>query len=406
MSFVRFLPRLLFFLATIAGVAAMAWLAGQWTRTQTTAYQQEGGDSNIVRNVDAPWRTLNPDTIEDQVLQFYLNLNRDAIDRPVDPNAEPVPFHVALGETGSDISLRLEDLGLIRNAGLFRLYMRLNGIDQKLEAGDFLLSKAMTVPEIAEALQSARAEDVLVRIPEGKRAEEIAQVLDEAGVVGAADFLATVRSGDLALLGLPDYSLIKDKPAGLSFEGYLFPDTYRFPVGATSAQVLRIMFETLELRLDDNLRQAIAASGLSFHQALTLASIIEREAVLADERPLIASTYRNRLGDTCANESFGYLQADPTAQYAMGFDSEKDTWWPTVEKVEDYLQYNSPYNTYVYPGLPPGPIASPSLASIQAAIQPAETLYCYFMASGDGAHVFAMTGAEHQLNVQTYGLAP
>lgn len=405
MSFVRFLPRLLLFLATIAGIATMAWVANQWTRSQSTAYEQEGSGAKIVRNVNAPWRTLNPDTIEDQVLQFYLNLNSDSISTPVDPNAEPVPFHVALGETGYDISLRLEDLGLIRNASLFRLYMRLNGIDQKLEAGDFLLSKAMTVPEITEALQSARAEEIVVRIPEGKRAEEIAQLLEEAGVVGAADFLASVRSGDLALLGLPDYPLLKDKPAGISFEGYLFPDTYRFPIGATSAQVLRIMFDTLEFRIDDNQRQEIAASGLSFHQVLTLASIIEREAVLADERPLIASTYRNRLGDICASETFGYLQADPTAQYAMGFDPETGTWWPTVEKVEDYLQFNSPYNTYVYPGLPPGPIASPGLASIQAAIHPAETLYCYFVASGDGAHVFATTGAEHQLNVQTYGLS-
>ncbi len=402
MSLLRFLPRLLLFLATIAGIAAAAWLAGQWTREQSTAYRQEDAGARMVRNANAPWRTLNPDNIENQALQFYLNLNRDAIEKPVDANAEPIPFHVALGETGFDISERLQDLGIIRSASLFRLYMRLNGIDQKLEAGDFLLSKSMAVPAIAEALQSARAEEITVRFAEGKRAEEIAQILEEAGAVGAADFLASVRTGDLKLLGLPDYPLLKDKPVGLSFEGYLFPDTYRFPIGATSAQILRAMFDTLEFRIDNNMRQQIAASGLTFHQVLTLASIIEREAVLADERPLIASAYRNRLGEKCVRETFGYLQADPTAQYAMGYSPDQKTWWPTVEKVEDYLQINSPYNTYVYPGLPPGPIASPGLASIQAAIAPADTSYCYFVASTGGAHVFAETGAQHQLNVQTY----
>ncbi|MCS7039380.1 MAG: endolytic transglycosylase MltG [Anaerolineae bacterium] len=403
MSLLRFLPRAVFFLTVVVALGLVGRTAAEWTRAQVTAYEREGADAGLVRFVDAPWRTLRPDNLETQVLQFYLNLRRSDIERPVDPNGAPVAFHVEFGETGFEISERLENLGLIRDAALFRLYMRLNGIDQQLEAGDFLLSPAMTMPEIAEALQSARAEDILVRIPEGRRAEEVAQILEENGVVGAAEFLASVRAGDLALLGLPDYPLLRDKPAGLSFEGYLFPDTYRFPVAATSAQVLRIFFDNLEARVDDNLRQQIAASGLTFHQVLTLASIVEREAALAEERPLIASTYRNRLGETCARETFGYLQADPTAQYAMGYSIEQQTWWPTVEKVEDYQQFNSPYNTYLYPGLPPGPIASPSLASIVAVVNPAETNYCYFVASSGGAHVFAETGAEHQLNVQTYG---
>ena len=402
MRFVQALTRLLLFAATVAAVAAVFWLATQWTRSQSEAYKSEGSAANLVRNVDSPWRTLNPDNLEDQVMRFYLNLNRASVFEPMDANAEPRPFHVALGETGLSISERLQDEGIIRDAAMFRLYMRLNGIDQQLEAGDFLISPAMTVPEITEALQSAQATDVVVRIPEGKRAEEIARVLEEAGLADAAAFLAAVRSGDLALLGLPEYPLIKDKPVGVSFEGYLFPDTYRMPLGATPAALLRVMFENLELRVDEPMRQRMAASGLTFHQVLTLASIVEREAVLADERPIIASTYRNRLGETCANEVFGYLQADPTAQYAMGYSDELETWWPTVEKVEDYLEINSPYNTYVYPGLPPGPIASPSLASIVATIAPAETAYCYFVASTGGAHVFAQTGAEHLGNVEQY----
>ncbi|MCO6452911.1 MAG: endolytic transglycosylase MltG [Caldilineales bacterium] len=402
MSVFRNLARFAIFAIALLAIVVIYRISMEWTRAQAAVYEQEGTGSGLVRNVDAPWRSLNPDNLENQALQFYLNVNRNAIDRPVDPAAEAVPFHVELGETGFSISERLQEMGVIQSASLFRLYMRLNGIDQKLEAGDFQVSAAMTVPEIAETLQEARAEDVIVRIPEGRRAEEIALLLEEQGIVNAADFLAAVRTGDTALLGLPDYPLLSSKPPGLSFEGYLFPDTYRLPVGASPATILRVMFETLELRVDADMRARIAASGLSFHQALTLASIVEREAALADERPLIASTYRNRLGEICASEVFGYLGADPTAQYAMGYSPDQQTWWPTVETVEDYLKFNSPYNTYLYPGLPPGPIDSPGLSSIVAAIEPAETLYCYFVASTGGAHVFARTGAEHQLNVLTF----
>jgi len=402
MSLLRAIPRFFLFLAVIAAVAAVFWFATQWTRSQSSAYESEGADSGLVRNTGAPWKNLNPDNLETQALEFYLNLNRQSVDDPVDPTASPVPFHVELGETGFSISERLQDLGLIRDASLFRLYLRLNGLEQKLEAGDFTLSAAMTAPEMADALQRALSQDVVVRFPEGRRAEEIALLLEEQGVVSAVDFMAAVRTGDTAILGLPDYPLLSDKPPGVSFEGYLFPDTYRLPVGARASDVLRVMFETLEFRVDDDLRSRIAAGGLTFHQVLTLASIVERETALADERPLIASAYRNRLGEICANEVAGYLGADPTAQYAMGYSAEQETWWPTVQTVEEYLDTNSPYNTYLYPGLPPGPIASPGIASIEAALNPAETLYCYFVASSGGAHVFAQTGAEHQFNVQTY----
>lgn len=402
MTILRTIPRLFIFVVAIAAVGAVAWLANEYTQVQSQAFVSEGSTSGLVRNLDAPWRTLNPDNIENQALQFYLSINRESIEQPVDLNGENVRFHVDFGETGFGISERLQDLGLIRDASIFRLYMRLNGIEQSLEAGDFVLSPAMSAPEIAEALQSAQREDILVRIPEGRRAEEIARLLDDEGVLDAAEFLAAVRTGDLSLLSLPEYELLVDKPPGVSFEGYLYPETYRFPVNASPSDVLRIMFDTLELRVGEEMRQQLAAGGLTFHQVLTLASIIEREAALADERPIIASTYRNRLGETCADEVFGLLAADPTAQYAMGFDAEKDSWWPTVETVEEYLEINSPYNTYLYAGLPPGPIDSPSLASIQAALYPASTTYCYFVASSGGAHVFSESGAQHQLNVETY----
>ena len=398
---IKTLPRFLLFLAVIATLVAIGLVARAWTQEQAVAYLQEGPETGLVRNTTAAWKNLNPDNFETQALQFYLNLNRDAIYKPVDPNGQPVTFRVELGETAGSIAERLEAAGLIRDAGLFKLYLRLNNLEQKLEAGKFVLSPAMTVPEIAQALQQARREDILVRIPEGKRAEEIAQVLEEAGVLDATSFMAAVRTGDLNLLGLPDYPLLQDKPPGASFEGYLFPDTYRMPEDATPADVLRQMFDNLESKITQKDRDAIAASGRTFFQTLILASIVEREAVLDEERPIIASTYLNRLGPVCEKEVFGYLAADPTVQYAMGYDPEQDTWWPTVPDVEDYLKVNSPYNTYLYPGLPPGPISNPGLASIKAAIYPAHTDYCYFVATGDGRHVFSQTGAEHQLNVQS-----
>ncbi len=394
-------PRFLLFLAVLATLIAVGLVARAWTQQQAVAYVKESPETGLVRHTTASWKKLNPDNFETQALQFYLNMNRKAIYEPVDPNGQPVEFRVELGETGRSISERLEAMGLIRDAGLFRLYLRVNNLEQKLEAGKFTLSPAMNVPEIAEALQQARREDILVRIPEGKRAEEIAQILEDAGVLQAADFMAAVRSGDLNLLGLPDYPLLRDKPPGASFEGYLFPDTYRMPADAEPADVLAQMFDNLESKIEQKDRDAVAASGRTFFQVMILASIVEREAARDDERPLIASTYLNRLGPVCEKEVFGYLAADPTVQYAMGYDPEQGTWWPTVPNVEDYLKVNSPYNTYLYPGLPPGPISNPGLASIKAAIYPAQTSYCYFVATGDGRHVFSETGAEHELNVQS-----
>ena len=398
---VKTFPRFLLFVGVLAALVVMGLLARGWTQSQVVAYQQEVPESGLVRHTTAVWKNLNPDNFETQALQFYLNMNRAAIYQPVDPQGETVDFEVALGETGRSISERLQELGLIHDASLFRLYLRLNNLEQKLEAGDFQLSPAMTVPQIAEALQQARQDDILVRIPEGKRAEEIAQVLEEAGLVDANEFMAAVRTGDTALLGLPDYPLMQDKPPGSSFEGYLFPDTYRFPVRGAPADILGQMFENLESKIEQKDRDAVAASGRTFYQVLILASIVEREAARDDERAVIASTYINRLGPVCEKEVSGYLSADPTVQYAMGYDPEQDTWWPTVASVEDYLKINSPYNTYLYPGLPPGPIANPSLASIKGAIYPAQTTWCYFVASGDGGHVFSETGAQHELNVQT-----
>jgi UPF0755 protein len=197
---------------------------------------------------------------------------------------------------------------------------------------------------------------------------------------------------------LGDYPFVPD--ALTTLEGYLFPDTYRLPARATPADLVRRMLDNFGQRLKPEIEVAAAENGRSLAQVIIMASIVEREAPRADERPLVASVYWNRLSGVCTKEVGGaYLQADPTVQYAAGQPGE---WWWKPASVEAYASIESPYNTYLRPGLPPSAIASPGLSAIEAAAQPAETKYCFFVAIGDGAHVFAVTLAEHEANMARY----
>ena len=197
------------------------------------------------------------------------------------------------------------------------------------------------------------------------------------------------------------YAFLAGRPGKPSLEGYLFPDTYRLPARASSSEVLAAMLNNFDEKVGPGVRAAAADSGMSLQDAVTLASIVEREAVQADERPLIASVYRNRLANACPDVGGPYLQADPTVQYARGRPGD---WWWKPQSIEEYQFVQSPYNTYLNPGLPPGPIASPGLSALEAAVNPAETVYCFFVATGeDGRHVFARTLAEHEANVAIYG---
>jgi UPF0755 protein len=193
-----------------------------------------------------------------------------------------------------------------------------------------------------------------------------------------------------------DHPLLADRPAGASLEGYLFPDTYRLPAQATPEDLLTRMLDNMQGRLPIGWEGMGSAQGLTFYELLTVASIVEREAVVPEERPTIASVYLNRLQEGM------YLQADPTVQYAMGYQPETGQWWKTPVTLEEYENVNSPYNTYLYPGLPPGPICSPGADSILAVLQPAQTPYLFFVARGDGSHVFAETLEEHERNIQLY----
>jgi len=242
---------------------------------------------------------------------------------------------------------------------------------------------------------------VLVTIPEGFRAEEIAERLAENNVMEPDRFLAAVRQP--RSLGIfDDYDFLQDLPPDAGLEGYLFPDTYRFPVFAAQPEIVLASFlDNFENKVG---RDGLVGggSGLSGRNLITLASIVEREAVQADERPLIAGVYLNRLNGACVVEVGGnYLQADPTVQYARG---TVGNWWWKPQRIEEYVTVTSPYNTYLNPGLPPGPISSPGLSAIEATRNPAASDYCFFLATGDeGRHVFARTLAEHEQNLRIYG---
>lgn len=387
-------------LVTLGAVVMMAvisrnHLIGQWEKRPETT---EG----LVTSGQLAGEALSLDNLEDTLLGLYLRAQQAAISAPAGTGTQPVPFSIEQGETASTVAERLQEMGLITDAGLFGLYMRYNSIDQRLEAGDFELAYSMNMPQIADALQNAIVREVTLSVPEGWRAEQVAELLQQQGIMDAESFMAAIRLGDTVALGIGSYDFLRDRSGRATLEGYLFPDTYRIPTRAKPAEVLAAMLGNFEQKVPASFQSDAVASGRTLADAVILASIVEREAVQADERPLIASVYLNRLSGVCDADVGGpYLQADPTVQYARGRPGD---WWWKPQSVEEYKTVDSIYNTYLYPGLPPGPIASPGLSALDAAIHPAETQYCFFVATGnDGRHVFARTYAEHQINVAQYG---
>jgi len=326
---------------------------------------------------------------EETLIGFYLRLHQAEIERPASDDDTPVTFVVQPGETAGEIASRLAELGLVTDAELFRLFMRYHGVDANLEAGEYTLRPNMTMAEIAEALQQARLEEVEVTIPEGWRSEEIADMLERENIMDGDEFLRMVREGTF------DYDFLADRPSGATLEGYLFPDTYRIPAQARPQDLIQRMLDNFGRQFTPQMRQDAAAQGLTVFQVVVLASIVEREAVIPEERPIIASVYLNRL------EKGMYLQADPTVQYAKGYDPNTGKWWNPMQ-IEEADTVDSPYNTFQHPGLPPGPICNPGLGALQAVVYPADTNYLFFFSKGDGSHAFAETYEEHLRNQERY----
>ncbi len=340
----------------------------------------------------------------DALQRVYLQGRQTQVDQAVGTQEVPTRFVVEPGTPARAIGQELAAAGLIADARLFEAYVRVNRLSARLEAGTFVLSPTMTLREIVQVLQEARAESIRVTIPEGWRVEQVGDYLAEAELFSAAE-LASFReqtiSGQLVTLSPADFPFLADRPAGASLEGYLFPDTYFIPAtDTTAADLLQRQLTTFAERvlpLYEAARQA-GTTPYTLHEVLTIASIVEREAVVPTERPAIAGVYLNRLANGIR------LEADPTVQYAMGYQSAADQWWKTPVFLEEYSSVESPYNTYLNAGIPPGPIASPGLSSIEAVLTPAEHNYLFFVAlpDGSGAHVFAETFEEHSVNVRQY----
>lgn len=286
-------------------------------------------------------------------------------------------FIITPGQGTIQIAENLKEEGLIKNSYAFRLLVSQIGIDKKIQAGDFRLSSNMTSRQIAELLTHG-ALDVWVTIPEGFRIEEQAVRLEEKLKFGSEKF-----------------AFDKKEYINLAEEGHMFPDTYLIPRDATAKDVASRLGKTFDEKVSKDILGKGKENNLSNEEVIILASLIEREAKTNQERPVIAGILINRLNVGMS------LQIDATVQYAKGYQSSQNTWWPTVTR-DDYRQVKSKYNTYLYVGLPPGPIASPGLESIRAAAEPESTDYFFYLHDNEGKIHYGKTATEHEKNIQEF----
>ncbi len=311
---------------------------------------------------------------------------------------QAVTFEVKSGETVSQIADNLQAAGIIDSAFAFKWQLKLSGHETDMKAGKFELATKMDSNKVISILSAPVAAVPVLKfqVIEGWRLEQIAEELDAQGVLSATHFLDLAATPDGVAQFSDDFLQSAQRPEGASLEGYLFPDTYEVKKspGDNSKAVIQIMYDTMEERITPEMRQTLAAKGRTVHQMLTIASIVQREGVVAEELPEIASVFWNRV------DRETLLNADPTTQYALGKPGD---WWPQLNL--DPNTVDSPYNTYRVVGLPPGPICNPGLKAIEAAVSPAETDYLYFVAKNDGSHThaFAKTLEEHERNRVKYG---
>ncbi len=308
-------------------------------------------------------------------------LGHRAIARPV--KAFPEKEKIVRIEPGTDagsILLQLEREGVVADARLARIYLRYAAAGSNLKAGEYRFREPLSTPQVVATLARGEVATHPVTLIEGLTLPESAAALADAGRGDLEAFLREMR----------DPARIADlDPDATDLEGYLFPDTYRFAAGTSEAAIVDELVGTFRRRYRDRLEGRIEPGEL--RRLVTLASVVEKEAQLDEERPVIAGVYAHRLRRRMP------LQADPTVIYALIL---LDRWDGNLRRPD--LRVDSPYNTYRYPGLPPGPICSSGLASLEAAAAPADTPYLYFVSRNDGSHVFAATLAEHNRNVERW----
>lgn len=269
--------------------------------------------------------------------------------------------------------------GLISDRRAFTMLARLKGVSRQIQAGEYEFKTPITPLLVLDSLVKGSVVIRKFTIPEGYDLKQIALELEKAGLGKSVDFIGKAKSGKTANLFEIDAQ---------SLEGYLFPDTYRYSKAADQDQIMYMMVRRFAEVFDNNMRKRASELGMSVHEVITLASIIEKETGQSSERPLIASVFHNRLRKGMK------LQSDPTVIYGIkDFDGN-------IRKKD--LTMRTPYNTYMIDGLPPGPVCSPGEASIKAALWPAESDYFYFVSKNDGSHLFSKTYRQHIKAVREY----
>lgn len=290
---------------------------------------------------------------------------------PVDEqDATLVTFVVPSGQGSKEISKRLATEGLIRSQIGFYLLIRFFNTNGQIQAGEFRLNKTMDARTIAKELTVGMM-DAWVTIPEGWRVEEIATNIAKGLDIPEKEFLSVAR------------------------EGYMFPDTYSIPQDATAAGVAKILSDTFTEKVTPQMIADAKKAGLSLSSVVTLASLVEREGKTSQDRPVIAGILLNRL-----NQDWP-LQVDATLQYVLGYQAQEKTWWKKELSDAD-KKIDSPYNTYMYAGLPPAPIANPGLEAIKAVIYPTKTEYMFYLHDAKGIAHYAKTIEEHEKNIADY----
>lgn len=293
--------------------------------------------------------------------------------------------NIKKGYSLREIGDTLQQDGMIRSSTLFVAYARLTGADKRIEAGTYRISNTFSMKEILSLIVGGDVLYCRVVIPEGYTTDQIGSLLVSKGMVNSIDDW----QGGLENENF-NYPFLDGAPPGPHrLDGFLFPATYDLYAGFSPLEILDLMLKRFDIAFTPDLQQRAKMQGMNVRQVVILASIVEREAKLPSERPIIASVFLNRL-------KLGMpLESCATVEYVLGKPKERLTY-------QD-VRTPSPYNTYLHPGLPPGPISNPGTASIEAVLYPAQTSYLYFVAKGDGSHIFSTTYGEHLAAAQRYG---
>ncbi len=304
--------------------------------------------------------------------------------KPTEPGStETILVNVPKGTGTGGIGEILESKGLISDSLIFRIKSRIEGFDGKYRAGEYSLSAGMTMDEIINQLLEGRDPTTRFTIPEGYDLRRTADTLEEQSLINREAFFREIREGKF------DYWFTTElKPGDNRLEGYLYPETYEIFVNATEHEIIDKMLSQFNKVFTEEHIRRMKEQNLNLDEVMILASIIEREAVVSEDRPVISGVFKNRI------EVGMPLQSCATVQYILGEQK------PVLSVADTQIQ--SPYNTYIIKGLPPTPICSPGIESINAALWPEETEYLYFLAKGDGSHVFSKTYEEHLRNKAIY----